>query len=139
MNKLNYILIAEDDPDDQLLIESAFSQAGLNTTLQFTNNGEELIGFLKNKNNDEPSFILLDLNMPKMDGNQCLSFIRANNDLRHIPVIVFTTSSLKENIQKAYQLGANSYITKPTSFNTLKDLAKQINDYWLNTIKLPHA
>ena len=63
MNKLNYILIAEDDADDQLLIKSAFSQAGLDTTLQFTNNGEELIGFLKNKSNDEPSFILLDLNM----------------------------------------------------------------------------
>ncbi len=139
MNKLNYILIAEDDADDQLLIKSAFSQAGLDTTLQFTNNGEELIGFLKNKSNDEPSFILLDLNMPKMDGNECLSFIRANTDLRHIPIIVFTTSSLKENIQKAYQLGANSYITKPTSFNTLKDLARLINDYWLNTIKLPHA
>lgn len=139
MTKLNYILIAEDDVDDQLLIKSAFSQAGLQTTLHFTNNGEELIGFLKNNKNEEPAFILLDLNMPKMDGNECLSFIRASKEFRHIPVIVFTTSSLRENIQKAYQLGANSYITKPTSFNTLKDLAKQINEYWLNTIKLPHA
>jgi len=138
------ILVAEDDPDDQLLTREAFDESQLQHNLFFVEDGEALMDFLCRRGKFEdpqvaprPSFILLDLNMPKKDGREALIEIRANDALRQIPVIVLTTSKSVEDVQQLYELGVNSFITKPVTFNGLVNTIKIVGKYWLEVAELP--
>ncbi|WP_306643331.1 response regulator [Sanyastnella coralliicola] len=137
------ILIAEDDADDRLILEDALSDLDSSITYQFAKNGEEVISYLQQSQAEDsktlPRIILLDLNMPKMDGRQTLEVIKQNHAFRNIPILIFTTSENTDDIELTYSLGANSYITKPSHYNELKDIAQQIEKYWLQTVKLPYV
>jgi CheY-like chemotaxis protein len=112
--------------------------------LIYVEDGEELLKYLRRQapyNNTEkypkPQIVLLDLNMPKKDGRQALKEIKSDKDLCKIPVIIFTTSRNQDDIEHMYKLGSNSYITKPSSFDGLLTIAKEIENYWFNTVELP--
>ena len=135
------VLVAEDDLDDQMLISHALESAKLAAALRFVNNGEELVGFLQNvpgnhgfSSRSEPDLIFLDLNMPRKDGREALAEIKANPLYRHIPIVVLTTSSKNEDIQLAYRLGADAYITKPESFESLRKTLGNVIRYWMETV-----
>lgn len=133
-----FILIAEDDADDRFLLKTAFEENGFSDTLHFVENGVEVIDFL-NKNIAEkpPRFILLDLNMPKKDGREVLKELKNNSQYKKIPVIVFSTTNNEQEMRRCYELGANSYITKPNSFENLVKTISVLRSYWIYTSKSP--
>jgi len=142
--KQTMVLVAEDDPDDRLLIHKAFKKGCESGTLTYVENGEELIKYLRRQppyTNEEvyprPQLVLLDLNMPKKDGREALKEIKADKELCKIPVIVFTTSHQQEDIVHMYKMGSNSYITKPSTFDGLLSIAREIEVYWFRTVELP--
>ena len=142
--KPNVIIMAEDDADDRLLVKDALQECQWNADLRFVENGEELLDYLlrqgKYKRAEEsprPRLILLDLNMPKKDGREVLRDIRARPELRRIPVVVLTTSKADTDIERTYELGANSYIAKPVQFDGLVNLMRVISEYWFKTVELP--
>lgn len=137
-----YILIAEDDADDRFLLQTAFKEAGFDDPIVFVGNGVELFSHLQTRsengfNNGYPSFILLDLNMPRKDGREVLKEIKEHELLRKIPVIVFTTTRNENEIRRCYELGANSYVVKPVSFDELVKIISMIRNYWFNVSSLP--
>jgi CheY-like chemotaxis protein len=136
--------MADDDEDDQMFAQDAFEESGLPHNLNFVNDGEALIEYLNHcLNSDElsrtqlPNLILLDLNMPRKDGREALREIKANPKLRHIPVVVLTTSSSDGDVFRSYDIGANSYITKPVTFDSLVDLLNNLGKYWFSVVRLP--
>ncbi len=138
------ILIADDDADDRMLIGDALEEARLNNPVEFVEDGVELMEYLKHEGkyahlteNDLPGIILLDLNMPRKDGRTALKEIRENDDLRRIPIVVLTTSKSEEDILRTYNLGVNSFITKPVTFDKLVELAQVIGKYWIEIVALP--
>jgi len=140
MNK-HYILIAEDDMDDRYLMKTALEETGITEEVKYAENGVEVINFLeavieKNGVYNYPRLILLDLNMPKMDGREVLKKIKTHEAYRKIPVIVFSTTKNQLEVNRCYDLGANTYIIKPVSYDTLVDTIKQICAYWFNTATL---
>ncbi len=137
-----FILVAEDDVDDKFLLKTAFRENGFNDTLHFVENGVELIEYLNNfeKGVDgvkKPRFILLDLNMPKKDGREVLKEIKQNPVLNNIPVIIFSTTNNEQEMKRCYELGANSYITKPNSFESLIKTVAALRSYWLQEPLIP--
>jgi len=140
------ILMAEDDPDDQKITRKAFERAKLRNRLIFVNDGQELLDYLHRRGefadaeaHPFPDLILLDLNMPRKDGRAALSEIREDPELRHLPVVAMTTSKAEQDILQSYQLGVNSFITKPVTFNELVEVVQELNTYWVKIVKLPHA
>lgn len=140
------ILVAEDDPDDQDMLQEAFQDMYDRDPLVFVSNGEELLDYLYRNNQYSdlkekplPELILLDLNMPKIDGREALKKIKADSCLKKIPVIIFTTSKAEEDISKTYLEGANSYIVKPISIKKLMEITSEIGKYWLETATLPKS
>jgi len=138
------ILMADDDADDRLLAKDALAECQLPCELQFVENGEELIDYLKRRGKFEklvesprPGLILLDLNMPKKDGREALKEIKGDPDLRKIPVVVLTTSKADTDISRIYELGANSFISKPVSFDNLVMVMKILGHYWFEIVELP--
>ena len=137
------ILMAEDDPDDRLIAEESFDKAKLKVVLRFVTDGQELLDYLRRQGDYEsaeapvPDIILLDLNMPRMDGREALAEIKTDPDLRRIPVVVLTSSGAEEDILRSYDLNANSYITKPVSFEGLVDVVKRLGGYWFQLVRLP--
>lgn len=138
------ILVADDDPDDRLLLEDALIETNLAESLYFVEDGEELMDYLvaHKKYNDpsncpRPDLILLDLNMPKKDGREALKEIKENPQLCQIPIIILTTSKAEEDIFCTYELGVNSFITKPVSYEGLVELVKKLGVYWFETVRLP--
>jgi len=135
------ILIADDDVEDQVFMKRAFKKAHSINNLAFVNDGEELMQYLRQqgKYGDAPlpDILLLDLNMPKKDGREALQEIKGDPDLRHIPVVVLTTSEAEEDILRTYRLGANSYIQKPVTFEKMVEVADGLGRYWLGIVKLP--
>lgn len=142
LNPVN-ILIADDDPDDRMLMKEAFSEDNVTNMLKFVENGVELLDYLHKRgkfSSEEtfrPGLILLDLNMPKMDGREALRRIKSDPDLKRIPVVILTTSTAEEDIAKSYDLGVNSFISKPSKFSDLVKVARQIGSYWFRTVELP--
>ncbi|MEK6478845.1 response regulator [Catalinimonas sp. 4WD22] len=138
------ILMADDDPDDRMLTKEALMENKLANDLHFVEDGEELMDYLlkRGKYNDDnapkPGLILLDLNMPKKDGREALTEIKADPSLRRIPIIVLTTSKAEEDILKTYDLGISSFITKPVTFDDLVEVAKAIGNYWFGIVVLPN-
>jgi CheY-like chemotaxis protein len=140
------ILIAEDDPDDRLMAEEAFLECRVGVPLRFVSDGEELLDYLRRRGryadaeeHRPPALILLDLNMPRKDGRETLQEIKSDPELRHIPVVVLTTSSDEEDVLRSYRDGGNSFITKPASFNGMLDMVRSLEKYWLETADLPPA
>ena len=132
------ILIAEDDPDDRILIGEAFEESEFRHEIEFVGNGEELLARLSGQTSGpRPGLILLDLNMPKMDGRQALARLKADPVTRRIPVIVLTTSNAEEDIDQTYDLGVSSYITKPSDFEGLQKIVHMLNAYWSTLVTLP--
>ena len=128
------ILIAEDDADDRFLLKTAFEEKGYQETLHFVENGIEVMDFLgQAKNYHLPRIILLDLNMPKKDGREVLMELKQSDKYRRIPILIFTTTRNETEIKRCYELGANSYIVKPASFEDLLKTIGHIRNYWLDT------
>jgi CheY-like chemotaxis protein len=137
-----FILIAEDDADDRFLLQSAFEENGFTDKIQFVENGVDMISCLQvleqaGSGVSLPRFILLDLNMPKKDGREVLKEIKQNPFLKKIPVIVFSTTNNELEMRRCYELGANSYITKPNSFDSLIKTVAALRSYWINTVINP--
>lgn len=135
------ILLAEDDPDDRLLVKEAFEENHLLNVLETVEDGEQLMDYLHKKgdyiNKGIPSLILLDLNMPKKNGTEALKEIKADPQLRRIPIVVLTTSKAEEDIVRTYDLGVNSFIVKPVTFDSLVELVKHLGNYWFQIVELP--
>ena len=142
--KMITILLAEDDPDDRKLTRDAFVENRLANELDCVEDGEELMDYLHRcgkysnlRNTPLPGLILLDLNMPRKDGREALKEIKADPDLRRIPIVVLTTSKAEEDIIRSYDLGVNSYVTKPVTFKSLVELVKILGRYWFEVVELP--
>jgi len=141
--KMINILMADDDPDDRMLMKEALEENNLPNTIDFVEDGSELMDYLYNKgrfsqeNTIRPGLIFLDLNMPKIDGRQALRIIKSDPLLRRIPIIVLTTSKAEEDIAITYDLGVNSFISKPARFADLVKVTKDIGHYWFGTVELP--
>ncbi|HEX8390160.1 MAG TPA: response regulator [Candidatus Saccharimonadales bacterium] len=137
------ILMADDDDDDFLLAKKALQESRLLNTLFRVRDGEELLDYLRargdyaNQSTERPGVILLDLNMPRKDGREALKEIKSDPDLRDIPVVVFTTSKAEEDIYRSYQLGVNSFITKPVTFDNLINVMQALGKYWFEIVELP--
>src|SRR5207237_5281886 len=129
---------ADDDPDDRLLTQEAFEESHLLNRLEMVEDGEELMDYLQHRGKyagaagkPKPGLILLDLNMPRKDGREALKEIKSSPELRRIPVVVLTTSKAEEDILRTYDLGVNSFIVKPVTFDGMVDVLKTLGKYWL--------
>jgi CheY-like chemotaxis protein len=138
------ILMADDDEDDILLTKKALEKGKLLNPLHTVQDGEELLDYLlhreqyaNNKNAPRPGLILLDLNMPKKDGREALREIKSQDELKDIPIVVFTTSKAEEDIYRSYKLGVNSFITKPVTLDSLIDVMQTLGRYWFEIVTLP--
>jgi CheY-like chemotaxis protein len=136
--------MAEDDADDRLLAKDALAECRLAGDLHFVEKGEELLDYLFQRGRytapsdaPRPGLILLDLNMPRKDGREALQEIKADPALRRIPVVVLTTSKADTDIDRIYELGANSFIAKPTRFDALVEVMRVLSLYWFKTVELP--
>jgi len=139
------ILMADDDADDRQMTREAFEESRLANDLRFVENGVQLMDYLLRRNNFQspessprPGLILLDLNMPKMDGREALQQIKSDPRLKNIRVVVMTTSKAEEDIVRTYDLGASSYVTKPVTFAALVDVIRTMGKYWLEIVELPN-
>jgi len=143
-NIIPTILIADDDADDRMMIKEALEENNFSHDMRFVQDGEELLDYLHQRGKYltekvlRPNLIILDLNMPKVDGREALSHIKSNAKLKRIPVIVLTTSRAEEDIVRAYDLGVNSFICKPVHYNDLVLVAREIGNYWFSTVALPN-
>lgn len=138
------ILMADDDQEDCMLAKDALEEARLANDLRFVEDGEELMDYLKRrgkyanpKDSPRPGIILLDLNMPRKDGREALEEIKADPELKTLPVVILTTSDADEDILRSYDLGANSYITKPVTFDGLIKIMLALKTYWFEIVELP--
>jgi len=135
-------MIAEDDADDRFLIQSIYTEKKYDEKIEFVENGVELVNRLTElaagTSEEEylPDYILLDLNMPKKDGREVLAEVKQHPILKKIPIIVFTTTKNEMEVKRCYDLGANTYIVKPSNFSSLIEVIESIRNYWLNTAVL---
>lgn len=138
------ILYADDDADDQLLVKEALDESMVRNDLRFVSDGEELMDYLKRRgqyadpqSSPRPGLILLDLNMPRKNGREALAEIKADPQLRAIPVVVLTTSKAEEDIYRSYELGVNSFIAKPVTFGGMVQVMRALGSYWFEIVALP--
>jgi two-component system, response regulator len=139
------ILICDDDEDDRTLTQQALEDAHVSNSIRFVEDGEQLLDYLYQRGKfagemglaPRPGLILLDLNMPKMDGREALKAIKEDPSLHDIPIVVLSTSRLDEDIIRSYQLGVNSFITKPVTFSGLVEAMNVLGRYWLEIVELP--
>jgi CheY-like chemotaxis protein len=138
------ILIADDDADDRQMTKEALQESCLLNDIRFVEDGEELMDYLLRRGKYEdpdvsprPGLILLDLNMPKKDGREALQEIKGNSELRSIPVIVLTTSNAESDVLKTYNLGVNTFISKPVTFKEMIEVTRSIGNYWFQIVELP--
>ncbi len=142
MNDSMLILMADDDKDDQLLAKDALLEGNVRNEIRFVQDGVELLQYLRGEgefkhNNPWPGLILLDLNMPRMDGREALTEIKKDPKLKRIPVVILTTSKAEEDMLKGYELGAASYFTKPVTFDGLVNLMSALGKYWIEFVEIP--
>ncbi|MEA5465983.1 response regulator [Leptothoe sp. PORK10 BA2] len=138
------ILLADDDEDDRLFTQEALVENRIINDLYFVEDGEDLMDYLYQRGDysvpgvaPRPSIILLDLNMPRKDGREALAEIKSDPELRSIPIVVLTTSKAEEDILRTYELGVNSFITKPVDFQSMVDIMKTLGTYWFEIVHLP--
>ncbi len=140
MNRPVDILLVEDNPDDVTLTKEALRESNLSFRLHIASDGIEALDYLHDlSETPAPDLILLDLNLPKKDGKQVLQDIKADKRLRHIPVVVLTTSQAEQDVQSAYDLHANCYVSKPVDFDEFIEVVRAIGNFWFGTVKLPHS
>ena len=136
------ILLVEDDPGDVLMTQEAFEHHKIRNSLHVVSDGVEALQFLRGEEPYEgmprPGLILLDLNLPKKDGREVLAEIKAEPSLRTIPVVVLTTSEAEEDVLRSYDLHANAYVTKPVDFERFVEVVRQIDEFFVTVVKLPH-
>lgn len=144
-NKSVLILLADDDEDDRMFTKEAFEENHLLNEIRFVNDGVELMDYLKRRekysnpaDSPRPGMILLDLNMPKMDGREALKEIKSDPSLRSIPVVVLTTSKAEQDVLQTYDLGVNCFITKPVAFTDFIEVARTLGHYWFDIVQLPN-
>jgi two-component system, chemotaxis family, response regulator Rcp1 len=134
------VLLVEDSPGDVRLTQEAFREANPSVALHVASDGVEALAFLRHEgvyvDAPRPDLILLDLNLPKMDGREVLALIKGDEGLQTIPTVILTTSVAEADIVKSYQLRANCYLSKPVQLDAFEDLVKSINDFWLKNVKL---
>lgn len=137
------ILLVEDSPGDQRLTREALKEGKINNNLYIVEDGEEALAFLRKEGPfstvPRPDLILLDLNLPKMNGQEVLEIIKRDEKLKRIPVVILTTSQADEDILKAYNLNANCYITKPVDFDQFSHVVKKIQEFWFTIVRLPEG
>jgi CheY-like chemotaxis protein len=131
------ILLVEDNDADAFLIQEALREAGVHSSVDVVADGEQAMAHLHDRGPRKPELMLLDLNLPRMDGREVLARVKADPGLRDIPVIVLTTSSAPSDVELAYHRGANAYVRKPLGMDGLVDAAASIRDFWLRTATLP--
>ncbi|HLN23170.1 MAG TPA: response regulator [Patescibacteria group bacterium] len=136
------ILLVEDDPADAALAQHALKESALKTRVFHVRDGIECLRFLRREGEDfakatRPHLILLDLNMPRMDGREVLETIKADANLREIPVVVLTTSDFEQDVLRSYDLGANSFVTKPVDIDQFLTVMRSVENYWFNVVTLP--
>jgi two-component system response regulator len=138
------IVVADDDADDRMMIKDAFEESKLGNPVDFVEDGVQLMEYLRREGDYRhlasqpfPGFILLDLNMPRKDGRTALKEIKESAELHRIPIVILTTSKAEEDIIKTYNLGVNSFICKPVSFDKLVDIVKTVGHYWIEIVALP--
>jgi CheY-like chemotaxis protein len=135
------VLLVEDDPGDVVLITEAFEHNKVNNRLNVVADGVEALQYLRREapfeDSREPDLILLDLNLPRKDGREVLAEVKADPDLRRIPVVVLTTSKAEEDILRSYDLHANAYVTKPVDFDRFIEVVRQIDEFFVSVVKLP--
>jgi chemotaxis family two-component system response regulator Rcp1 len=141
MNSIKTVLLVEDSNGDVRLTQEAFRDANRSIDLQVAADGVEAMAFLRREGAHahaaRPDLVLLDLNLPKMDGREVLAQIKADDGLKMIPTVILTTSDREADIVKSYQLQANCYLIKPVQFDEFASLVRSINDFWLTRVKLP--
>jgi len=142
-NKIR-ILMAEDDSDDRLLFQDALEEIRFGNHIDYVENGQELLDYLNRIGKYEnlagtplPGLILLDLNMPIKDGREALEEIKQTPELKRVPIVVLTTSSADEDVIKSYDLGVNSFITKPVTFESMVHAVQTVTDYWFQVVRKP--
>ena len=137
------VLLIEDDPGDVLITREAFEHHKIHNTLRVARDGQEGLDYLSQRGSHEgatrPDLILLDLNLPKYDGHQLLEKIKSDPELCHIPVIVLTTSAAEEDILRSYRLHANAYVTKPVGFDQFMTVIRQIDEFFVQVVRLPRG
>ena len=135
------VLLVEDDPGDVLLIEEAFADNKLRNRLHVASDGVEALQFLRREGQHaaapQPDLVLLDLNLPRKDGREVLAEVKGDEALRHIPVVVLTTSKAEEDVLRSYKLHANAYVTKPVDFERFIEVVRQIDEFFVTVVKLP--
>jgi CheY-like chemotaxis protein len=131
--------MADDDADDRFLVQAAFQDNSLFNPLLFFEDGEQLLDYLlaDQENERSPNLIFLDLNMPKLDGREVLKVLRNNDRWTNVPIIIFSTSNAPDDVHTAYELGANCYVVKPSSYESLKEVILSIHRFWLDKVALP--
>ncbi|MBP2477397.1 two-component system response regulator [Crossiella equi] len=137
------VLLVEDDPGDVLMTTEAFEENKVGNRLHVVSDGVEAMAFLRREGKwadaPRPDLVLLDLNLPKMDGREVLAEIKGDERLRRIPVVVLTTSEAEEDVLRSYQLHANAYVTKPVDFEQFVKVVRQVDDFFLTVVRLPRA
>jgi two-component system response regulator len=137
------VLLVEDDPGDVLLTREAFEHNKVSNRLHVVNDGEQAMAFLRGEGvfgrAPRPDLILLDLNLPRKDGREVLAEIKSDPGLRVIPVVILTTSEAEEDILRSYHLHANAYVSKPVDFEQFIKVVRQIDDFFVTVVKLPHS
>lgn len=144
MNRDCILMMADDDPDDREFVKEAFENSGFRGKFRYVEDGGALVDYLFRAKDDPdgrsfpmPDLILLDLNMPRIDGHEALKRIKSDAGLKRIPIVVLSTSESESEIQRTYDEGVNSFITKPSGFSELVDMAGHLRRYWLEFVKLP--
>lgn len=139
--KLTHILLVDDNEGDILLTRDALENARINVNLSVVKDGKEAIDFLDKEgpyqNVCRPDILLLDINLPKKNGHEVLQYVKGKEDLKHIPVIMLTTSSSRSDIDLSYQHHANCYITKSGDSNIFMEMIRKMEDFWISIVKLP--
>lgn len=136
-----HVLLVEDDPGDVLITREAFADNKVRNHLSVVNDGVKALQFLRRQADygdaPRPDLILLDLNLPRMDGHEVLAHIKSDADLQRIPVVVLTTSDAEEDVLRSYDLHANAYVTKPVDFERFLSVVRQVDDFFVTVVKLP--
>jgi CheY-like chemotaxis protein len=135
------VLLVEDDPGDVLMTQEAFADYKLKNNLHVVNNGVDALAFLRREGDyadaPTPDLVLLDLNLPRMDGREVLAAVKEDEALRRIPVVVLTTSEAEEDVLRSYSLHANAYVTKPVDFERFIDVVRSIDEFFVTVVRLP--
>jgi len=136
-----HVLLVEDDPGDVLMTREAFEHHKIRNPLHVVSDGAEALRFLRKEGEyadaPRPGLVLLDLNLPRMNGREVLAEVKSDPNLRSIPVVVLTTSAAEEDILRSYDLHANAYVTKPVDFSRFMEVIRQIDDFFVSVVKLP--